>query len=313
MTAVLEREQPAETERKRVRQEAEPKRRVPASAGASLFSKMLSMVCAIIIVLLLNLVLLSPVQHSMSQKALYDQLRVALYDRSAPVGQTLNDDPEKLVPLGTPMALLNIPDLDINEVVVEGTTSAQTMQGVGHLRNTPLPGQAGISVLMGRSGAYGGIFGQLNQLKPGMRIKVTTGQGEATFQVRAIRKAGDPTLPAPDAKEGRLTLTTAAGQPFLPSDALRVDAVLISDPFPTGPVVLSASSTPDAEKALGQDFSQLFGLVILLQLLLGACMAGAWCRSRWGKWQSWIVFVPVIGSLTVLVGNQINLLLPNLL
>lgn len=281
----------------------------PASAASSVFSMVLSMICGIIIVLLLNLVLLTPVQHSMSQKALYDQLRVSLFEGSAPMQEL--DDKGDLIVLGTPLALLSIPDINVNEVVVEGTNSGQTMQGAGHLRGTPMPGQPGTSVVMARSGAYGGVFNQLDQLKPGMRIKVTTGQGEATFQVIGPRRPGDPNLPTPKDKEGRLTLTAAAGPAFLPNDVIRVDARLISDPFPAG--ARMPNKLPDSEKPFGQDFSQLFSLVIMLQLLIGACMALAWCWRRWGKWQSWIVFIPILATLTILVGNQVNYLLPNLL
>lgn len=267
------------------------------------------MVSGIILVLLLNLVLLTPVQHSMNQKNLYDQLRVSLFDGSAPVKGT--DENGDLIALGTPIALLSIPDLNVNEVVVEGSASGQTMQGVGHVRTSAMPGQPGTSAVLGRSGAYGGVFSQLSSLKAGMRIKMTTGQGEATFQVQGIRNPGDPNPPALKPKESRLTLTTARGPAFLPEDVLRVDAQLISDSF--GKAATPKFKLLDSEKPFGQDFSQLFGLVILLQLLLGACLALAWCWRRWGKWQSWIVFVPVLGALTILVGNQVNYLLPNLL
>lgn len=294
--------------RRKMTPEAGPKGQ-PASAASSVFSMTLSMVSGIILVLLLNLVLLTPIQHAMSQKTLYDQLRVSLFEGSAPLQGT--EESGDLIPLGTPIALLSIPDLNVNEVVLEGSASGQTMQGAGHVRTSAMPGQPGTSILLGRSGAYGGVFNQLGSLKAGMRIKMTTGQGEATFQVQGLRRPGDSNPPALKAKEGRLTLTTAGGSAFLPEDVLRVDAQLISDPF-------EKAATPkfkllDSEKPFGQDPSQLFGLVIMLQLLIGACMALAWCWRRWGKWQSWVVFVPVLGALTILVGNQVNYLLPNLL
>jgi len=50
------------------------------------------------------------------------------------------------------VALLSIPAIGISAmVVVEGTTPENLTLGPGHLRDTPLPGQAGISVIFGSS------------------------------------------------------------------------------------------------------------------------------------------------------------------
>lgn len=290
---------------------ARPKTVVPPKPWRVVLSMMLTMVAAVITLQLVNIAVISPLQHSTAQDRLYDQLRLTLSEGSAPLGQT--DYEGRLVAPGTPIALLEIPELKVREVVVEGTASPQTMQGVGHRRDTPLPGQAGISVLMGRSGAFGGVFGSLHTARVGSTFAVTTGQGTATYEVTGHRRAGDmaPTLPGPG--EGRLTLITADGPAFMPNDVLRVDAKLVSKPFDKPAAVILPGSLPESEQAMGQDTSSLFLLILCLQLLVLASLAAVWSWNRWGKWETWLVFVPVLTATALLTGTQVNYLLPNLL
>ena len=57
------------------------------------------------------------------------------------------------------MAMLNAPSGHMhNLVVVEGTTSQSLVHGPGHISDTPLPGQTGNPVILGRSVTYGAPF-----------------------------------------------------------------------------------------------------------------------------------------------------------
>ena len=284
---------------------------VPPKPASVVFSMALTMVAALITLQLMNIIVISPLQHSTAQARLYDQLRLTLSEGSAPLGQA--DFEGTLVAPGTPLALLEIPDLSVREVIVEGTASAQTMDGVGHRRDTPLPGQPGTSVLMGRSGAFGGAFRNLNLAAPGSTFTVTTAQGVASYQVTGQRRAGDTAPPPPSRAEGRLTLITADGPPFMPDEVLRVDAKLVSKAFDKPAPVIQPGSLPGQEQAMGQDTSNLFVLVLCLQLLIIVALAAVWSWKRWGKWETWIVFLPVVGAAALLTGTQINYLLPNLL
>ncbi|WP_394939288.1 sortase [Psychromicrobium sp. YIM B11713] len=271
----------------------------------------LRMLAIVIIGLLLNLVFVSQLQHTTSQTSLFHQLRLSLAEGSVPVGE--KDSEGKWVVPGTPVALLEIPQLNLSEVIVEGTTSSQTAVGVGHRRDSVLPGQSGTAVLMGRSGAYGGVFSSLRNLKAGDRFVVTTGQGKFTYQVMGSRLPGDPLPPKLAKAEGRITLISASGPAFLPSQILRVDAKLVSEPAPRPAKTISAEALPGSEQAMAQDTSGLFGMILLLQLLTAAAAAAVWSWKRWGKWQTWLVMTPILLLLSILTGGQINMLLPNLL
>jgi LPXTG-site transpeptidase (sortase) family protein len=271
----------------------------------------LTMVAAVITLQLINVVVISPLQHATAQTHLYEQLRLTLSEGSAPLGQT--DFEGKLNAPGTPIALLTMPDLNVSEVIVEGTAAAQTMDGVGHRRDTPLPGQPGISVLMGRSGAFGGVFRDLHLAGIGSKFTITTAQGIASYQITGQRRAGDTAPAPPSGSHGRLTLTTADGPAFMPDEVLRVDAELVSKAFDKPAPVIMPGSLPEAEQAMGQDTSDLFLLILFLQLLILVSLAAIWSWTRWGKWETWLVFVPVLGVVALLTGTQVNHLLPNLL
>ncbi|MFF2318291.1 sortase [Arthrobacter sp. NPDC058097] len=296
---------------KRRRPSRPRKAAVPPKPLALVLSMALTMVAAVITLQLVNIIIVSPLQHAMAQTRLYEQLRLTLSEGSAPLGQT--DYEGNLVAPGTPVALLSVPGLNIREVIVEGTAAPQTMEGVGHRRDTPLPGQPGTSVLMGRSGAFGGVFRDLALAPAGAKFTVITGQGTATYEVTGQRRAGDTAPPTPTGTQGRLTLTTADGPAFLPNDVLRVDAKLVSKAFDRPAPVILPGSLPAAEQAMGVDTSELFMLVLLLQLLILASLAAVWSWTRWGKGETWLVFAPVLGAVALLAGTQINHLLPNLL
>ncbi|WP_217554764.1 sortase [Streptomyces sp. GbtcB6] len=258
-----------------------------------------------------QLLVFSGAQEHSAQHADFDQLREQLALGTAPVAQT--DQDGKLLAPGTPVALVDIPKLGLSQVVLEGTDSSVMTDGPGHRRDTPMPGQAGTSVLMGRAGAYGGPFGKLSRLATGDTFSVTTGQGKAKFQVIDVRRAGDPAPTALASGKSRLVLITATGPKFMPSGILRVDADLVSDTFQTPSAVIRAGTLPTSEEPLARPSGVPWPLVMWLQALLLTAVAAVWTWHRWGRHQTWIVFAPVVAVLGLQVATRTTELLPNLL
>lgn len=277
---------------------------------AIIVSYALSLLSLLLIGIVLNLTVVSQFEHWTSQRKLYSELRLSLAAGSAPVGQT--DSSGHLLALGTPVALLQIPRLGIDEVVVEGTTSAQTRIGVGHRRDTPLPGQAGAVVLMGRQAAYGGVFGSIDELRAGDPITVTTGQGVARYRVLGVRGA-HTRLPNLVGAAGRLTLVTANGMPFIPTDVTRVDATLVSKAFPAPSPAIASNGIPDNEQPLAGDAEGAVALSWLLELLLLLAVVSVLAWKRWDRRAAWVVFFPLILATSLACADRVCLLLPNLL
>ena len=103
---------------------------------------------------------LSGVQEARAQTTLYARLQGELGGATAPTGPAIPGHPvspssDAAVP-GDPIALLDIPAIGISDmVIVEGTSPENLTLGPGHLRDTPFPGQAGISVVFGRRATFG--------------------------------------------------------------------------------------------------------------------------------------------------------------
>ena len=253
---------------------------------------------------LFHALVLTTVQEKSTQSRLYAQLRQELAEDTAPLGG--------VVAPGTPVALLSSGRGIHNEVVVEGTTSAQLTSGPGHLSGTQLPGQSGVSVLFGRSVTYGAPFGQIAGMKVGDPIKVVTGEGSFVYRVTAVRRPGAP-LPAPlGAGQSRLTLVTssAAWPGGWNAHVIYVDAILVKGTVqpPSAPSVsLGSSSLP-----MGCDASHLANLVFWLQALLLVSVALAWAWSRWTRWQAWVAGLPLVVAALWGATGAVDLLLPNL-
>ncbi len=242
----------------------------------------------------------------------YANFRAELAQAIAPTGPTNPSNAKQLLALGTPVAVLTIPEVGLSAVVLEGTTGEVLEDGPGHLRDTVLPGQAGVSEIMGRRAAYGGPFARISSLAPGQIFTVTTGQGVARYRVLDVRRAGDP-VPAFTPGGGRLILATADGPPFAPTGVLRVDANLISKPQPAPEMVVSPADIALSEDALGTDAAAWVPLVLWLQALVISAAVLTWLGSRWGRWQTWTVALPVLGYFGLAVADEVARLLPNLM
>jgi sortase A len=256
---------------------------------------------------LLYAFVLSGYQEHSAQDALYAKLRNQLAQGVAPLG--------KKIALGDPVAVLLVPQAGIDAVVVDGTTSGLLEHGPGLRADTPLPGEAGTSIIYGRATLFGGPFRHLSVLRPGDLLEVTTGQGTFHYRVHEVRYSGGPEAPALAPGQGRLTLTTTAGSGWrglgVPDRYLYVDASLIGKPAAT-PAGLPTAIPADQQPMHG-DPGALIALVFWLQLLLLVVLALIWVRSRWGARLTWLIGAPLLLGLAWVVSEVAFQLLPNLI
>jgi len=253
----------------------------------------------------------SQVSFGRDQQLALADFRFQLANATAPVGQTGQDG--KLLAPGTPVAVLEVPSIGLSDVVLEGTTSDVTTSGPGHRRDTVLPGQVGASVIYGRQAAYGAPFASISQLALGDEITATTGQGVATYTVTGVRFTGDPVPAGLVAGEGRLTLVSGSGLPFLPQSIVRVDAQLTSDVQPTPERVLSYVALDESELTMSGNPAAWPLLVLALILLGGMIALFTISRRFWGRWQTWVVSVPVLIALGLFAAHQVTIVLPNVM
>lgn len=84
---------------------------------------------------------------------------------------------------GHALTRLEIPKLDVDVVVVQGTSPAALRAGAGHYPKTPLPGEPGNVAIAGHRTTYGKPFNRLNELARGDRIILTTPVGRDVYEV----------------------------------------------------------------------------------------------------------------------------------
>ncbi len=198
------------------------------------------------------------------------------------LAQTLIGQPLKVYSLvggarpeeGQPVAVLTIPALGLKQIVVQGTSAADLMNGPGLMPGTALPGAPGNSVILGRRVTFGAPFGSIGSLRAGDRIQVVDGAGKFTYIVKDVRvvSAGQHDVIG-QTSDNLLTLATSNGG-VVPNGRLAVQTKL------KGPPVAVESGlvrVPRKELGLGGDdaaggLALLWSLATLI-LLMGAVLA----------------------------------------
>ena len=115
-----------------------------------------------------------------------------------------------LPPEGSAVAVLQIPSIGVDQIVVQGTSAADLMNGPGLMPGSALPGSVGNSVIAGRRVTFGATFGNIGALHTGAKINVVDGAGRFTYKVTHILQVPighkDVVLPTID---DRITLVTS--------------------------------------------------------------------------------------------------------
>lgn len=280
--------------------EAVAERRAPA---AIVIGRGLLGCAAFGLVITLWLTIFSALPHHRHQTSLHREFRSQLQSGVTAVNQP--------VPTGSPIALLEIPTLGLEEVVVEGTRSTELVRGPGHLRTSRLPNQPGVAVVLGRRLAYGRPFGRLDELRQGDELSVTTGQGTLSYTIDEVRRH-DADDAAAFVAEGNALLLVSADPPGRSSG--RIVAVARPDgaPFPAGTRVAQA---PVAAEELGLAGAPraAVGLMIWGQLFVLAALGAIVLARRWRRWPAWMIASPIVTVCGWMVLEQLSLMLPAML
>ncbi len=97
---------------------------------------------------------------------------------------------------GDPLTRIVIPALDVNAVVVEGTSAAALRAGAGHYPNTALPGEAGNVAIAGHRTTYGKPFNRIDELPVGEEVRLETPLATYTYKVVAHPDGVDAPCPS---------------------------------------------------------------------------------------------------------------------
>lgn len=90
---------------------------------------------------------------------------------------------DRAVKTGDSLTRIKIPAIDVDVVVVEGTTASALKAGAGHYPSTPLPCETGNVSIAGHRTTYGRPFHNLDRLKPGDEIVLETPLGRCSYKI----------------------------------------------------------------------------------------------------------------------------------
>jgi sortase A len=131
------------------------------------------------------------VYDSNSNTARFNLDEVPAAYRAAYQNQVLNFSPtaQPSPSPGEPLSI-RIPALNVAASVVSGDSWDNLQRGVGHHTGSANPGELGNMVLSGHDDVYGSLFKDLDQLKPGNEIIVTTQLNTFTYVVQTHEIVG---------------------------------------------------------------------------------------------------------------------------
>jgi sortase A len=211
-------------------------------------------------------------------------------------------------PVGSPVGTIDIPKIQLDMVVIEGTDETRLQQGPGHYPGTPLPGEAGNAAIAGHRTTYLHPFYDLNELSAGDPIIITTTQGTFTYDVTGSQVVSPSDVSVVDPTPGpTLTLTTCNPR-FSASQRLVVDAALVQSAL-SHPAAASTSTTTTTGAGKGKtgdrsaavaEPSKSWLAAIAWGVLVAALISAMWvlaARTRGGRRAA----VLVVGLLAWLV------------
>lgn len=198
--------------------------------------------------------------------------------------------PKPALIAGDAMGVLQIPRLDLNEVVVEDVTVDHLRGGPAHRIDSGLPGDPGVMVIHGHRTLYGGPFRHIDQLLPNDEIVVQARTGPIVkYVVQRVETDVDVAtlaLENTDLISYLILVTSEPGRTAAGEMAVVARALPLSD---VAPVVPDLSAGVDSAPPLGVD--------TLLAIMSVAAAAAAWAylRRRTSTPVIVLVMTPLVG------------------
>jgi sortase A len=93
----------------------------------------------------------------------------------------------KQVDNGDPIGHIAIPSIDLDIVVVQGTSTGDLTQGPGHYPSTPFPGEPGTTAIAGHRTTYLAPFRHLDSLDGGDQVELRMPYGTLDYRVQRTR------------------------------------------------------------------------------------------------------------------------------
>lgn len=223
------------------RPEAAPMHRPGAPSGKLL------LLWAVVLVLVVAVVLIAvePLFQQREQGLLLSDYRSSI-DKAANQATGLGGvEVSTTAPeFGSPVGILEIEPIGLQQVIIEGADAPTMQNGPGHVPGTAAPGQPGNSVVVGRSALFGAPFADLSKLAVDDLIAVTTTQGQVVYRVAEAGSVQLSNAKASSKSASSGTAATGEYTPMLESGRISIDALYGSSTDDRLTLVTSDSAFP---------------------------------------------------------------------
>lgn len=222
------------------------------------------------------------------------------------------DGNQRAIEAGSAVALLEIPKIGVRKIVVEGSGANELKRGPGLLPSSPLPGQPGHTIIVGRRTTYGSPFKKLDTLTPQDDVKVTTPYGQFAYKIRGVETVSPGKATKLEPTEGSLLSLLTSDAPHIGGSALMVTAVLDGDPSTFADPPRKSAGEPGSVTFAGNAGAGP-GAAALGVLLLSALVGADSLYRRWRRWPTYLLTTPVIIALLLAFMENLSSLLPTTL
>src|SRR5436305_151450 len=196
-------------------------------------------------------------------------------------------------PEGDAIAIIEIPKISVNKAVVQGVGTEDLKKGPGHYPTTPMPGEKGNAAIAGHRTTYGHPFYDLDALKPGDDIFISTRQGKFQYKVDHSMNVDPHDVAVLDpTTDNLLTLTTctprfSAAQRLIVVSKLMGLAIEAPPPPPAAPTRILAKAGLSGKQAAKAP-------AIQWGILAAVVFFGTWYLARrWRRWPAYVIGTPI--------------------
>ncbi len=213
--------------------------------------------------------------------------------------------PEKVWPKNVPVALVRFQRFGRSVAVFGGIGKSELRRGPGYDPTTPMIGELGNTVFIGKSSTYGSPFAGLDRMLVGDQLVVKSGYGSLAYRVTEVLTVdrNAPEIYQPVTDDSRLSLVGHNGHPFS-SERVLVRASLDATGAlhdVTLPVVPPSSSTGFAPLLIAG-----LACCVAVMVMLGEQVLPQFTTQRAARW----IMAPLVLALTIPLAEQLLLALP---
>ena len=223
-----------------------------------------------------------------------------------------HDRPPPAAPTGEAVAIIDIPKINVEKAVVQGVGVSNLKKGPGHYPETPMPGQKGNAAIAGHRTTYGHPFYDLDALKPGDDIFVSTKEGKFQYKVDHSTNVDPHDVAVLDpTTDNILTLTTCTPR-FSAAQRLIVVSKLVGPAIEAPPPAATSGSPTLASEKPGLSGKQTAKAPAVEWGILAALVFfGTWyVARRWRRWPAYLMGAPVFLFVLFFFFENVARLLP---